>query len=119
MRKNIQLFLAFGAGVALSTMIQQRIHEQNARRWVLLRAHRREKGGPGTAFITGASSGIGEAFARELAHRGYNLVLLARRETRLRELAEALERDHSVQVETVVADLSDTARPGARCHPHR
>ena len=44
----------------------------------------------GAAVITGASSGIGEEFAREFSRRGYQLVLLARREDRLRQIAESL-----------------------------
>lgn len=117
MRKTLPLFFTLGAITALATIIEQRFREQNARTWSRLRARRRVQGGPGTAFITGASSGIGEAFARELAHRGYNLVLLARREARLRELAEALGREYSVQVETIAADIanpSDLERAAAR-----
>jgi short-subunit dehydrogenase len=109
MRKSLPFFLAFGSGVALTVMIQQRTYERNALEWTRLRAQRRAQGGPGTAFITGASSGIGETFARELAHRGYNLVLLARREALLRALADELQREHSILAEPLVADLSDPA----------
>jgi len=58
------------------------------------------------ALVTGASSGLGVDFSRELAARGCNCVLVARREGRLRELAEELARETGVKVEVVVADLS-------------
>jgi len=62
-----------------------------------------------TALVTGASSGIGAAIATELASRGFSLVLVARREERLRTLATELTGDHDVQAEAFTADLADEA----------
>lgn len=59
-----------------------------------------------TALITGASSGIGRAFALALAERGMSVVLVARSEERLRELAEEVSRKYGVRAEVIVADLS-------------
>lgn len=60
------------------------------------------------AVITGASSGIGQALARELARAGSKLVLVARREDRLRQLAEEIAAA-SGRAETVVGDIADPA----------
>jgi len=58
------------------------------------------------ALITGASSGIGAAFAHQLAVRGCDLLLVARRKDRLEEQARAIQAGHSVQVEVLPADLT-------------
>lgn len=60
---------------------------------------------PGWAVITGASSGIGAEFARRLAAEGFSLLLTARREGRLRELAESLGREHGTATQVLAADL--------------
>jgi short-subunit dehydrogenase len=64
---------------------------------------------PGTALITGASSGIGAAFARRLAGEGCNLILLARREDQLTRLAETLQQIYSIRVDVWAADLANQA----------
>ena len=64
-----------------------------------------------TALITGASAGLGAEFAAQLADRGYNLVLVARRQDKLAELADSLGPRYGVDVRTVVADLSDPEAP--------
>lgn len=61
----------------------------------------------GLACITGASSGIGAEFAAQLARKGYSLLLVARREDRLIELATALSKKHNITCEIITADLSD------------
>src|SRR5258707_826996 len=58
------------------------------------------------ALVTGASSGIGKEFARQIAASGINVVLVARRESLLDEVGQGLAKGFNVQYRNVVADLS-------------
>lgn len=66
-----------------------------------------------TCLVTGASSGIGRELATLLAARGYGVTLVARRQEKLRELAEQLGSRHGIRAEVVVADLTDLHSRGA------
>src|SRR5579864_2765643 len=63
------------------------------------------------SLITGASAGIGRAFALELAAGGTNLILVARRRDRLTELAAELRAKHKIQAEVCVVDLAQATGP--------
>lgn len=63
-------------------------------------------GARGRAVLTGATGGIGGAFARELAAQGYALLLVGRNEGRLEKMARDLHHEHGVEVETLAADLT-------------
>jgi short-subunit dehydrogenase len=66
---------------------------------------------PPTALITGASSGIGEAFADVFAAEGFDLVITARREDRLHAVADRLRRQHGGRVDVVATDLAQRDAP--------
>lgn len=66
-----------------------------------------------TALITGASAGIGAAFAQELATRQTNLVLVARSEDKLQQLAQQLREQFKIQVEVIVQDLTEPSATSA------
>jgi len=59
------------------------------------------------AIITGASSGIGEGFARQLAHDGFNLILVARRKEKLEKIGVEMSTKHNIMFKVISADLSN------------
>ena len=63
----------------------------------------------GTALITGASGGIGAVYADRLAKRGFDLILVARNEARLKALSARLSKETKRSVTSLRADLSDKA----------
>jgi uncharacterized protein len=63
------------------------------------------------ALVTGASSGLGVDFARQLAARGCNLILVARREDRLRTVEQAITAQHGVEVDVIAMDLEPAEAP--------
>src|SRR5438876_5884897 len=66
----------------------------------------------GLALVTGASSGIGESFARLLAARGRDVLLVARSKEKLEKLAEELIGRHGIRAPVVVCDLSASGAAG-------
>lgn len=70
-----------------------------------------KEGESNTVLITGASSGIGAELTRVVASEGYDVVLTARREERLREVADVVEDEHGVEAEVIPKDLSKSEAP--------
>ncbi|MDX1739789.1 MAG: SDR family NAD(P)-dependent oxidoreductase, partial [Rhodothermales bacterium] len=70
----------------------------------------RKRYGP-WCVVAGASEGLGEAFARALAGRGLNIVLVARRAHKLEDLARQMRADHGIEVRVLAADLSQPSTP--------
>lgn len=68
---------------------------------------------PKTALITGASAGIGLAFAREFAEQGFDVVLVARREDKLNEIAAEIKAQYGAMAHVIAADLADPNTPQA------
>ena len=66
-----------------------------------------------TALVTGPTAGIGHSFARQLAERGHDLVLVSRDVARLEEVAGALRASYGVEVEVLAVDLTDRAELAA------
>jgi short-subunit dehydrogenase len=64
---------------------------------------------PGVALITGASAGIGEEYAKQLASQGFDLILIARRRERLDSLAEKLGDNHGIKIEVIQGDLFESS----------
>ena len=61
----------------------------------------------GVALVTGASSGLGRVYADRLAKQGYDLILVARRGDRLKEITESLQAKYGIKAKSLVADLSN------------
>ncbi len=60
-----------------------------------------------TACITGATRGIGAAFAKRFAKQGYDLIMTGRRQEKIESLSQTLSQEHNIHVEIIIAELSD------------
>lgn len=90
------------AGSVFSAALVKRRWQDKAQNWKRALAYRSGR----VALITGASSGIGEAYARALASLGYNLILVARNAERLTKLSTQISQDYGILSEVLSADLT-------------
>ena len=60
-----------------------------------------------TACVTGATSGIGAAFAKRFAEQGYDLIITGRRKEKIEHLSRALSKENGINVEVIITELSD------------
>ncbi len=106
MLKKKTFWLGFGlAGAALGMSLVRRRRQAARLRWDHALSARPDR----VALVTGASSGIGEVYAYRLAALGFNLILVARREERLKAIANDLGRNFGIDAEVLPADLSTSA----------
>jgi short-subunit dehydrogenase/SAM-dependent methyltransferase/uncharacterized protein YbaR (Trm112 family) len=105
MRHQRGWFAAGLAAGALGLFLLRQRRQERVQAW----AWQQQRHSAPIALVTGASSGIGAAYARLLAARGCRLILTARREARLQALADELALQYGTQTEIIVADLSTEA----------